>query len=103
VSTHPHPTTFFTALGPRNKHWSRAPQTLIPPLSIEQQVMSGGKGMSNTDECERESEQLQNIAVLQCELAQMKSQRRVKTWRYYAFLISVLFSTRLTLAVSAEW
>jgi hypothetical protein len=31
-NTHPHPTTFFSSLGPRTEHWPRAPQTFNPPL-----------------------------------------------------------------------
>jgi hypothetical protein len=29
-NTHPHPTTFFSALGPGTEHWPRVPQTLNP-------------------------------------------------------------------------
>jgi hypothetical protein len=31
-NAHLHPTTFFSALGPRTEHWSRAPQTQNPHL-----------------------------------------------------------------------
>jgi hypothetical protein len=33
-NTYPHPTTFFSALGPRTEHWRGAPQTLNSPLDI---------------------------------------------------------------------
>jgi hypothetical protein len=34
TTTHPHPTTFFSAVGPRSEHWPTAPQILNPPLSL---------------------------------------------------------------------
>jgi hypothetical protein len=38
-NSHPHPTTFFSALGTRSEHWPRAPQTLNPPLALTTNIL----------------------------------------------------------------
>jgi hypothetical protein len=33
-NTDPHPTSFFSAMEPRTKHWSRVPEALELPLDL---------------------------------------------------------------------